>query len=81
MRPTSMTDIFDRASELEQKTRERALAAQAQRAALTGKTVADSATECQDCGDDIPLKRRKAMPGCQRCIHCQELREKDFYER
>lgn len=71
-----MTDIFDRASELEQKTRERALAAQAQRAGLTGKTVADSAVECKDCGDDIPLKRRKAMPGCQRCIHCQERQEK-----
>ncbi|MBI3712610.1 MAG: TraR/DksA C4-type zinc finger protein [Burkholderiales bacterium] len=76
-----MTDIFDRASELEEKTRERALAAQAQRAALTGKTVADSATECQDCGEDIPLKRRKAMPGCQRCITCQARKEKEFYER
>lgn len=71
-----MTDIYDRASELEQKTRERALAAQTQRAGLTGKTVADSAAECKDCGDDIPLKRRKAMPGCQRCIHCQERQEK-----
>ncbi len=76
-----MTDIFDRASELEQKTRERALAAQAQRAALMGKTVADSAIECRDCGDEIPLKRREAMPGCQCCIHCQAYREKEFYER
>ncbi len=76
-----MTDIFDRASELEEKTRERALAAQAQRAALTGKTVDDSATECQECGEDIPLKRRAAMPGCQRCITCQTRKEKEFYER
>jgi len=27
--------------------------------------------ECEDCGDDIPLKRRKAQPGCTRCINCQ----------
>jgi phage/conjugal plasmid C-4 type zinc finger TraR family protein len=76
-----MTDIFDRASELEEKTRERALAAQAQRADLTGKTVADSATECQDCGDDIPQQRRAAVPGCRRCITCQTQKEKEFYER
>lgn len=76
-----MTDIFDRASELEEKTRERALAAQAQRAALTGKTMADSAAECTDCGDTIPLKRRKAMPGCQRCVDCQSQHERMRHER
>lgn len=76
-----MTDIYDRATALEEQTRERALAAQAKRAGLTDKTVADSRTECTDCGERIPLKRRQAMPGCTRCIHCQEMREKEFYER
>jgi len=76
-----MTDIYDQASALEEQTRERALAAQAKRAGLVGKTVKDSRIDCIDCGEDIPLNRRHALPGCTRCIHCQERKEKDFYER
>lgn len=76
-----MTDIYDRATALEEQTRERALAAQKQRAGLTGKTVEDSRVDCIDCGDDIPLNRRHAIPGCTRCIHCQEQCEKEFYQR
>lgn len=33
-------------------------------------------TICIDCGENIPEKRRKAVPGCVRCIGCQ----KDFEE-
>ncbi|MFC0349703.1 TraR/DksA C4-type zinc finger protein [Undibacterium danionis] len=76
-----MTDMNDRASALEEQTRERALAAQVQRAGLIGKTIEDSRQHCLDCGDDIPEERRHAMLGCKRCTHCQEIREKDFYER
>jgi phage/conjugal plasmid C-4 type zinc finger TraR family protein len=32
-------------------------------------------TTCQDCEDEIPLKRRQAVPGCRRCIDCQTLLE------
>lgn len=71
-----MTDVFDQAPELEQQERDRALNEQARRANLTGKTLADSAEFCEDCGDDIPLKRRKAMPGCIRCISCAQRFEK-----
>lgn len=71
-----MTDVFDNASELEEQDRQRALAEQSRRAGLTGKTVADSAEFCEDCGDDIPLNRRKAVPGCQRCIACQTRKER-----
>jgi len=28
--------------------------------------------ECEDCGEPIPDARRRAMPGCTRCIRCQE---------
>ncbi|MBW2607716.1 MAG: TraR/DksA C4-type zinc finger protein [Deltaproteobacteria bacterium] len=31
--------------------------------------------ECIDCGEDIPAARRKAAPGCERCIYCQEVYE------
>lgn len=32
-------------------------------------------TECIDCGEVIPEKRRKAVPGCVRCIECQKAFE------
>lgn len=31
--------------------------------------------DCLDCGDKIPLARRKAVRGCRRCIQCQGLFE------
>lgn len=76
-----MTDIFDRATELEELERRVALQAQTNRAGLVGKTAADSATECADCEEPIPEQRRVAIPGCQRCVECQAQREKAFYER
>jgi len=30
---------------------------------------------CADCEEPIPEPRRQAVPGCQRCIHCQALHE------
>lgn len=30
---------------------------------------------CIDCGTQIPPERRKAKPGCSRCIDCQEAHE------
>lgn len=76
-----MTDIYDRAAALEEQTRERALAAQAKRAGLAGKTVVDSRTNCIECSEDIPIERREVIPGCQRCVDCQSRKERDFYER
>lgn len=71
-----MTDIFDRASELEERTRVAALQAQMRRAGLAGKTVADSAENCAQCDDPIPLKRRQSVPGCQLCVACQARKER-----
>jgi phage/conjugal plasmid C-4 type zinc finger TraR family protein len=31
--------------------------------------------DCLDCGNEIPLERRLAKPGCRRCISCQEAHE------
>ncbi len=28
-------------------------------------------TDCVDCGNEIPEKRRKKNPGCRRCVPCQ----------
>ncbi len=40
-------------------------------------TSSESATECEDCGEEIPEARRKAMPGVFQCVHCRELFEKN----
>lgn len=32
-------------------------------------------SDCIDCEEEIPLKRRQAKPGCRRCIDCQTLFE------
>lgn len=73
-----MTDDIDRASEREAQLRDDALSAQTRRAGLRGKTVADSAIECQDarCGEPIPQARREAMPGCRLCVSCQARRDR-----
>lgn len=47
---------------------QRALDAQAEHASLT---------ECEDCGDEIPEPRRRAIKGVTRCVYCQEVWERD----
>lgn len=31
---------------------------------------------CNDCGCEIPLQRREAVPGVRLCIGCQEVEER-----
>jgi phage/conjugal plasmid C-4 type zinc finger TraR family protein len=35
-----------------------------------------SLTHCEDCGDDIPVARQKAISGCKLCIICQTRKER-----
>ena len=37
----------------------------------TGEALA----ECADCGDEIPQRRRDALPGVRTCIACQQARD------
>lgn len=39
------------------------------------EVVGESLSECDECGEDIPLARQKAVKGCQLCIGCQSVRE------
>lgn len=32
----------------------------------------ESLTHCEECGEEIPLARRKAVPGVHLCIACQQ---------
>ena len=36
----------------------------------------ESLTHCEECGEEIPLARRQALPGVRLCIACQEERDK-----
>ncbi|MBV1690338.1 DksA/TraR family C4-type zinc finger protein [Novosphingobium sp. G106] len=31
---------------------------------------------CEDCGEEIPAARRKALPGARTCVPCQSARDK-----
>ncbi|WP_340588415.1 DksA/TraR family C4-type zinc finger protein [Erythrobacter alti] len=37
----------------------------------------ESAEYCDLCGEDIPEKRRQAVPGVRTCIECQSGRDAD----
>lgn len=38
---------------------------------LNKRPSGDSLTECEECGEDIPEARKKAVPGCVRCVKCE----------
>ena len=71
-----MTDEIDRACAREAEMLADALSAQARRAGLDGKSMADSAEACEDCGAVIPDARRAAVPGCLLCVSCQARTER-----
>lgn len=62
-----MTDVFDRAQELEERQRAEALARFAE-----GREAGNGLSHCEDCGEPIPEARRKVVLGCTRCVQCQE---------
>ena len=40
-------------------------------AARARMPMGESAKWCAECGEEIPAKRREAMPGVKRCVACQ----------
>lgn len=63
-----MADNVDRATEINQEFTD---------GIISKRWVYDgvSAYFCADCDDEIPEERRKSVPGCERCVSCQELFE------
>ncbi len=37
----------------------------------------ESLTQCEDCGEPIPERRRAALAGVRTCVSCQSERDKD----
>ena len=71
-----MTDQFDRASELEQEFRDRALAAQRNRPTEEPDEDAHGVRYCLACGDIIPKQRIEYVPTAVRCVSCQNKKER-----
>jgi phage/conjugal plasmid C-4 type zinc finger TraR family protein len=69
-----MTDVSDLASDREEELRSDAL--QTMRRARDAACSQPSALTCIACGEPIPQARRDAVPGCQRCISCQQVLER-----
>ena len=67
-----MSDLIDRAAE-----EEALFLAEALSKHPAPKTTG-SYSHCEDCGGPIPEARRKAVPGCTRCIVCQTYLEEGF---
>jgi len=64
-------DVIDRAQVSEELYRRAALQARSQSPASE-----PGDTYCEDCGAEIPEPRRRSVPGCRRCIDCQEQIER-----
>ncbi|PSV17174.1 molecular chaperone DnaK [Photobacterium kishitanii] len=67
-----MADVIDNGCETEAKFTEMALA---NHRAKSFKPQKKSAAECEECGDPISIARQLAVPGCQCCVMCQQLKE------
>ena len=63
-------DQFDRAQELEQIARDKAIEYH-QANMLKGEFL----IACEDCGEAIPEKRRLAIVGVKTCVDCQTIIE------
>jgi phage/conjugal plasmid C-4 type zinc finger TraR family protein len=70
-------DIGDRAEAREAIQREEALF----RARQAITPAAASKLFCVECEERIPNERRVAVPGCLRCVDCQEFFEKTGHQK
>lgn len=68
-----MSDEIDRAQARDEFFRDLAIEEHYRRGMRNAGRIAVG--ECVDCGADIPEARRQAIPGCTRCVRCQEQQE------
>ena len=46
------------------------------RRALEAQASQPSLTHCEECGDEIPVKRQQLVRGVKLCVYCQQLQER-----
>jgi phage/conjugal plasmid C-4 type zinc finger TraR family protein len=59
--------------QIEDTVKDAVLAARARLAAAA--SAGEGETHCVECGEEIPAKRRLAMPGARTCVACQSGRD------
>jgi len=45
------------------------------KAARARMPAGEGATHCEECGEEIPQARRRAIPGARTCVSCQTGRD------
>jgi phage/conjugal plasmid C-4 type zinc finger TraR family protein len=60
-------DVIDQA----QHQCEMIIVDQIRNARVRNQMNAEGRVKCEECGKKIPVKRRKAVPGCRYCMPCQ----------
>ena len=43
---------------------------------LEAQASQPSLTHCEECGDEIPVKRQELVLGVKLCVYCQQLQER-----
>lgn len=71
-----MTDIIDRAKELEMQHRQRCLDEALNRRAEPAQQIVGGVVLCIDCDEPVRPARLLAKPDAARCAHCQEIEER-----
>jgi phage/conjugal plasmid C-4 type zinc finger TraR family protein len=46
------------------------------RRALEQQASQPSLTHCEECGDEIPVKRQELVLGVKLCVYCQQMHER-----
>lgn len=67
-----MGDIIDKAND----DMQRWLDGQIAKRANTNKPIPSPISECVDCGEDVGMARKQAVPHAIRCLECQTEFEK-----
>ncbi|MBE0598299.1 MAG: TraR/DksA C4-type zinc finger protein [Desulfuromonadales bacterium] len=70
-----MPDAMDQAQEAAEAWQADRLADHRLRLRDAAASTRAARTHCEDCGGEIPEKRRRAQAGCRRCVSCQEILE------
>ena len=76
-------EIIDIAQSLEQLGRDTSLAEQERKELLAieralTKMASGTFGVCEDCGEDIPVKRLMVLPEARLCANCQAFEERQF---
>lgn len=72
-----MADDADMAQLIQEREMAAAISLVVHRRESEGPEYVDGVACCRDCGEPIPKKRLKALPGVSRCVDCQQAADQE----